>query len=764
MRNTIFSFLLIFIGLSSVRAQSITGKVIDQQGNAIEFANVVLLSKADSTALAGTITDSTGAFSLQTTVALANTCLRISFVGYKPQSICEMRSDMGRITLENASQNIDEVLVTARKKLYRIEPNGMSARVEGSPLAQLDNATQVLDQIPFVRATDDKLEVFGKGEPLVYINNRLVHNHMEINRLQAADIESVRLITSPGPEYGAGVRAVIRITTKRRKGDGLSGYAFVKGRHSGEALHHNGQGELNYRREKFDVFGSGGWNHHSRHSDENFKLNQANNMATVNMVDDMRFQSYWAETGLNYLPSEQHSLGTRYNFSNDPLSTFDSEFECDLSGTIVDTARYTMTTSNTINDPHHRVNAYYNGQLGERFGIEFNADYLNTASGKRMSNIDRKTQAEVSSLSRSQAQLYSGNLKGSMKALGGEFALGAEAALSRHKQQYSIENAPIDNSTNQSDNTLMAAYASYEATFNEMIQLQAGLRYEHNKFRYLLNGAAAPDKDMDYNLFTPTASVGVALQWLQVGLSYGLKVNKPSYSELRNDVQYNTPFLYEGGNPYLKPTTTNALGLQLGLGFIQLMMGYDMHRNYMMNVLKPYDKNPDVAFFQPQNIDRAQTLSLMASTYLPIGPWEAEIEGGMQKQYLTYQPTGETFNKPLWMVSMRNTIELPWNMVLRLNMQYMGNGHSNTALTKSNFSIDAWVSKYFLNKQLRLNVGVDDITKSSRESWLIDMGGMHLSKNTTHDSRRVQVSLYYTFNRASSRYNGNDSSEEINRL
>ena len=77
------------------RAQSITGRVLDQQGNAIEFANVVLLSKADSTALAGTITDSTGAFSLQSSAAMANTCLRLSFVGYKPQTLCEVQPDMG---------------------------------------------------------------------------------------------------------------------------------------------------------------------------------------------------------------------------------------------------------------------------------------------------------------------------------------------------------------------------------------------------------------------------------------------------------------------------------------------------------------------------------------------------------------------------------------------------------------------------------------------------------------------------------------------
>ena len=745
----------------AAQAQNISGRVIDQQGNAIEFANVVLLSRADSTALAGTITDSTGAFSLQATAAIEAMCLNISFVGYKPQHSCDLQPQMGTITLEQISQNIDEVLVTARKKLYRIEPNGMSARVEGTVLQQLDNATQVLDQIPFVNASEQKIEVFGKGEPLVYINNRRVYDNSEIERLLASDIESVRLITSPGPEYGAGVRAVIRITTKRTAGDGLSGNAFLRGEH-GKYFSHRGQGELNYRAEKYDVFGSGGWQHNKGYSDSRLTTQNTSNSTKLDMFDEHNNHSYWAETGFNFLPTAQHSMGARYTFRNNPVGDWSSQIDSYMSGTITDTSHYTMTKNQIISDPSHRINAYYNGQLTERLGIVFNADYKNTAVGNRMSNVDQKTQIEVASLSQSQAQLYSGNLKATIKALGGEFALGGEAARTTHKQQYSIENAPIDNSTNQSDNTLMAAYASYSTSLKNMLTLELGLRYEHDRFRYLLNGVSDSANNRNYNLLTPSVSLGFNYQWLQVGLSYSQKVSKPSYYNLRNDVQYNSPFLYEGGNPYLKPTTTNSIDLQLGLAVIQLMASYEMHTNQMVYSLSAWQNDDNIIYMQPQNVDKSQSLSVMAATGLPIGPWQVMVQGGMQKQFLTYN--GQTFNKPLWMAQVNNTIDLPWDMKLNANLTYQGSGNMQNIMTKSMYFVDIWLSKYFLNKQLRLNVGMYDITHGNRECWELSMGDLKITKDAKHDSRSVFVSLNYTFNKARSRYKGKNSTDELNRL
>ncbi|WP_303916287.1 carboxypeptidase-like regulatory domain-containing protein [Bacteroides mediterraneensis] len=56
--------LVFYCGCSSLAlSQNITGRLVDEQNQPVPYANVIL-QKADSTYLSGTVTDLTGAFSL----------------------------------------------------------------------------------------------------------------------------------------------------------------------------------------------------------------------------------------------------------------------------------------------------------------------------------------------------------------------------------------------------------------------------------------------------------------------------------------------------------------------------------------------------------------------------------------------------------------------------------------------------------------------------------------------------------------------------
>lgn len=116
------------------------------------------------------------------------------------------------------------------------------------------------------------------------------------------------------------------------------------------------------------------------------------------------------------------------------------------------------------------------------------------------------------------------------------------------------------------------------------------------------------------------------------------------------------------------------------------------------------------------------------------------------------------------MAQVNNTIYLPWDMKLNANLTYQGSGNTQNIMTKSMIFANIWLSKYFLKKQLRLNVGIDDITHENRECWELSMGNLKITKNAKHDSRQVFVSLNYTFNKARSRYKGKNSTDELNRL
>lgn len=95
-------------------AQSITGTVVDSDGQSIAFANVVLCQSSDSTIITGCTSDENGnfCFAMERTGGMY---LRISFVGYKTKLV-ELGTSPLRVTLESIMLN--EVIVVARRKLY----------------------------------------------------------------------------------------------------------------------------------------------------------------------------------------------------------------------------------------------------------------------------------------------------------------------------------------------------------------------------------------------------------------------------------------------------------------------------------------------------------------------------------------------------------------------------------------------------------------------------------------------------------------------
>lgn len=99
-------------------AQSITGTVVDSDGQSIAFANVKLCQSADSTIIAGCTTDENGNFNFETKCT-DRMYLRISFVGYETKCVELVESGASPIHVTLESMRLDEVVVTARRKLYQ---------------------------------------------------------------------------------------------------------------------------------------------------------------------------------------------------------------------------------------------------------------------------------------------------------------------------------------------------------------------------------------------------------------------------------------------------------------------------------------------------------------------------------------------------------------------------------------------------------------------------------------------------------------------
>ena len=81
----ILSLTLAVLATATTMAQSITGKIVDENNSPLDFVNVVLL-KADSTYIAGTVTDENGVFLFNEKQDNPK-FIKVSSIGYTNQTL-----------------------------------------------------------------------------------------------------------------------------------------------------------------------------------------------------------------------------------------------------------------------------------------------------------------------------------------------------------------------------------------------------------------------------------------------------------------------------------------------------------------------------------------------------------------------------------------------------------------------------------------------------------------------------------------------------
>ena len=230
------------------------GKVVDENGEPVAYANVAVLSKTDSTVVCGVVTQEDGSFNIVTSET--DGIMMVAMLGYKTVYLAPV--DGAVITLCDDLQMLEGAVASAVMPKTKLTGEGLQTNVRGSVLENAGSANDVLSRTPGLLKGQNGLEVIGKGSPLVYINGRRVSDSTELDRLQSNEIQSVEVITNPGAQYDATVRAVVRIRTIRRQGDGFGfnlnasdaqSLRWAKGNDSFGAFN------VNYRTGGLDFFG-----------------------------------------------------------------------------------------------------------------------------------------------------------------------------------------------------------------------------------------------------------------------------------------------------------------------------------------------------------------------------------------------------------------------------------------------------------------------------------------------------------------------------
>lgn len=765
---------LLLSGLFSVlTAQTLTGKLIDESNQPVAYANVVLLSLSDSTFLQGTISDEQGIFSLPAEDNNVKV-LQISCIGYKKLTRCCTNGALGTLSLSGDAITLNETVITARRPLYRLKGNNLTTTVQNTLLSTLGTGNDVLKRIPGIRMDNNKnIEVFGKGAPLVYINGRLVRDNSELDQLNSNDIEKVELITTPGAEYNAEVKAVLRIKTVKPVGEGLGGFARAALSYA-SATAHTEMVNLNYRRGKWDIFGQLMNVDSSITQNEDIELEVEGTdhweLKNPTKAEGKHILGIAAQGGLNYTVNERHSLGASYQLQRFPYSgaiEATQDFEVMRNGTSFDRihADFSLEKRKTV----HKVNFYYAGKINEKISIDFNADYLSGKSSDKAANheaSEKQEDRQVNSLGKADYDLYAGKLVFSWQLVKGQLNFGTEANRTNHHDTYWNEQEIVPSNENETHETKFAGFLAYQAEFGKL-SLNAGLRYESTSFDYYENRQKQSDQCRTYNNIYPSLSLSIPQGNSHHSLSYTVKTLRPRYEQLNGNVQYSNRYMYKQGNPLLHPETQHDITYQYGYRFLNVSVSYQYIKNYISSTRELYNDEGSISISRDINANKNQRLNIMLSAAPEIGCWHPSFNIYFAQQFFKteFEQRMMSFHNPIASFSLNNDFTLPGGFVLSLTGDYHTEGNEGPVQTLSSGTLNVGLRKSWLDGRLQINLDGADLLDTYRRGGIRYSPSCKHAYTDTYNSRSVSLSVLYRFNVTRSKYKGTGAAnDEIKRL
>lgn len=741
-------------------AQSITGTVVDSDGQSIAFANVILCQSADSTIIAGCTSDKNGEFYF-TTEDTEGMYLRVSFVGYNTKYV-ELGASPIRVMLEPMILN--EVVVVARRKLYEQRSGEMIANVKGTILETLPKTADIIAQLPFVSSQDGNFTVFGKGTPVIYINNRLVQDLKELDRLMPSEIKSIKVNTMPGAKYDSTVGAVIQITTEKAQGEGLSGTLYA-GSKCSELWSGEEFASFNYRHNALDIFTS------SYLIQKRQKIYMKANQQ-LSLVDAVHGIGYQEEEkvksnrmavvgGINYNPNEKISAGMQYVLNS---AAWKDDMYNHISHTVNNEMELKQQLASSNNPDHtHNINSYFTGNLGNNFSLDFNFDWVKGNERNNMySWFPDNTSEDVNTVNNRWYNYYAS--KGIMTYTNKYVNIegGAEYSYTDMTQTYEIDNNSlgINNSNDVTKQNRWALFASAKFQFGNW-GVGAGMRYEDIDFDYYKNKKWDKEQSKKYHKLFPNLFANYSKRDLQATLSYERKIKYPNYSLLRSNIQYSSPYIYESGNPMLLPQIQNDFTCILGYKDIKAILGYTIYEDYITQMVELYNES-SVVLVKPDNMKDVKN-RFFALSYTPtIGIWRPSIELGGQWQDLNL--SGKSYDKPIFNIRLNNSLTFPHQWFVTVNAGWQSEGNSGIYLIKPSLKTNINISKTLFDKKMSISLMVNDIFRTDKIQWCIDHSHIVFDYDKYSDSRYVQLTVQYNFNATKSKYKGGYSSEEKHRL
>ena len=536
--------------------------------------------------------------------------------------ICLAQTGIANQNYGKDTLQLREVVVRATRPLAKLNSEGFVTEVKGTVLEKLGFAKDVMGMLPGVLNNNGSIEVFGKGKPVFYINGHIVRNNIEVEQLKANQIDKITVITNPSSRYASTVGSIIKITTIKKVGDGFS-FDNIATFGCRNYMYGKDNLDLNYRIDNLDVFGTLGFekgkNTNSSKNVQNSWLSSHHQQNTT-MKSTQHSKLIDGKWGFDFSSSPKLSFGAFYQVSYAPTKTNSSIMSSLYSDDVIE-SETSAYKDIKLRDLEHLLDGYCHGVWG-KWNLEMTFDLMWKKTRENQNVIEQTgINQDFGIKDVGHARLMATELYASHPFLKGNFSFGVDFTNSSREENSESENSIMAGENNKIQELNMAYYVETMQHLGN-VTFRIGGRYEHVNSEYFIGGRKNHEQSHVYDKFFPTASLSLPIGKTMVQLSYSKQCYRPLYSQLSNTVHYVNKYLYQSGNPYLQPSYSDNISLNLRYRWLALTANYKKVQNQIITSYTYYDDAKTIALLKKENSRNSlSNLQIMAS-FMPGFLWK----------------------------------------------------------------------------------------------------------------------------------------------
>lgn len=785
---------------------TLKGKVAEND-KPIEAATVTL-HKADSSNIKTATADKEGNFSFSLPKA-GSYLIRVSAVGYQPLwsgSIAvkdgEAIKELPALQMQQNVTKLNEVVVTGKKPLIEQKIDRMVVNVDASPANVGLTTLEVLERTPGVMVDKDgNISLKGKSGVMIMVDGKPTYlSSSEITNLlrsiPSSQLDQLEIMTNPPAKFdAAGNAGVINIKTKRNKARGFNG-SLTAGAGMGNLFRSNNSLSLNYRKDKFNYFANYSYNYNAGFQEMTIQrkfIDAAGHTVSIfdqTMDGENKGQPQTLKLGMDFYASKKTTYGVVFTGLYNP-------------------GERNSESTTYIQDPNGDLNTQMNAKssmetLWKNAGVNFNfrhqfdstgreisadADYIGYQSkqdqllnsyfydknGQPSSEEELMSSSQPSDIKIGSLKIdYVHPLKNKMKLEAGvksSYVVTDNNAV--YQNYYNGEWVLDTDRSNQFKYTenINAAYVNTSKQFTKKWSGQLGLRLE-NTIGEGEQVTSGEKFNRNYTQLFPTAYIGYkSSDKNQFSLSYGRRIQRPSYQDMNPFYFFLDKYTYQVGNPYLKPQFSHNIDLMHTFkGFLTTTLNYTNTTDIILQVLEQDDAS-NTTYVQVDNIAKQQQIGLSVSAGFPVTKWwttNIYMNGFYNSFEGPVNGTEIKLDAPGFMGNVQNMLKFNKGWGAEVSGFFRSKTQEGVFTSESMGQISLAASKQIMKGKGSLKLNLRDPFDLQKFRGSSKYGTVDVKIQNQWDNRTVFLSFTYRFGKPvqgpQQRRKASSSSDEQNRV